>query len=171
MNSRTVFVLLNIIGGIAVLGSYYWGFVSYPALRTEFWGAVPEELRGVYTLNMFFAASGYLAAFAYFVINKPANTFQGLLLPYTLVLIPSALWLPLTVQVLQYPSELLWYGVRTDLFAVGLGGIMIMAAIWNTPGTTLRSRLPVSLLLGFFVFQTAILDAIIWPAYFVLPVA
>lgn len=167
MNSRTAFLLLNVLGGIAVLGSYYWGFVSYPDLRTDFWGGVPKSVQGIYTLNMFFAATGYIAAFGFFMTKLPANGFSKLLLPYFLILIPSALWLPLTVAVLLHPSDLLWWGIRLDLFAVAIGGIWVTLAVLRTD--TSRARVLVAIAMAFFILQTTILDALIWPAYFELP--
>ena len=73
MTPRIRFLLLNIFGGTAVLGSYVWGIAGYPELRDAFWGGVPESLRGLYTINMFFAAAGYLGAFAFFMRYQPAG--------------------------------------------------------------------------------------------------
>ena len=167
MSSRNQFLLLNVLGGIAVLGSYYWGFVSYPQLRSEFWGEVPQSLKGLYTLNMFFAAAGYIAAFVYFFVRRPAERFGDLLLPHALILIPSALWLPLTVAVLQHPGTLLWWAIRVDLFAVAIGGLWVLANVWRTGAG--KARVAVAGAMLFFVLQTTVLDALIWPAYFSLP--
>lgn len=169
MNPKVLFLFFNTIGGVAVLGSYVWGFVSYPELRTEFWGEVPESIKGLYTLNMFFAAAGFLAAFGFFMIKERADNLRRLYLPYTLILIPSALWLPLTVAVLQNPSQWLWWVIRIDLFAVGLGGLMVWVAVLKTQNTTALLRGLVCFAMTFFILQTAILDAVVWPAYFVLP--
>ena len=170
MSSRTLFVLLNVLGGIAVLGSYAWGIGLYPELWDAFWGGVPESLRPLYTANMFLAAAGYIGAFAFFLAREDADHFGRLLLPYGLILIPSALWLPLTVWVLQAPSDALWLLVRADLFAVGLGGLWLLPAVWKTPAGGAGIKSLVSLGLCFFCLQTAVLDALVWPHYFELPV-
>lgn len=170
MHTRSSFVILNMIGGTAVLGSYVWGIGLYPELREAFWGGVPASLRGLYTVNMFLAAAGYIGAFAFFMLKLPAHSYKRLLLPYVLILFPSALWLPLTVAVLLQPSEWLWWLIRIDLFAVGLGGLLLYPAVWQTPA---RPVLKAIIMLGmaFFCLQTAVLDALIWPYYFELPAA
>lgn len=151
-----------------MLGSYVWGIGGYPELRDAFWGGVPESLRGLYTVNMFLAAAGYLGAFTFFMIK--ASNFRRLALPYVLILIPSALWLPLTVAVLLQPSDWLWWITRVNLFAVGLGGLLLYPAIYNTPAS---SRIKALVMFGllFFCLQTAVLDALVWPYYFELPAA
>ena len=60
---------------------------------------------------------------------------------YLLILIPSALWMPLTFGYLAAPSRLGWIAVRLDLFAVRVGAIA-------------------------FAVQCAILDPLVWPALF-----
>ncbi|MDX1497279.1 MAG: hypothetical protein R3352_06980 [Salinisphaeraceae bacterium] len=170
MNTRSRFLLLNIVGGVAVLGSYVWGIGLFPELRDAFWGGVPESLRGIYTINMFFAAAGYIGAFTFFMLKVSDNNYQRLALPYILILLPSALWLPLTVAVLQHPSEWLWWLIRIDLFAVGLGGLLLYPAIWQTPASS-AFKAAVMFGLLFFCLQTAVLDALIWPYYFELPAA
>ena len=169
MTRKTYFVLLNVLGGIAVLGSYVWGVGLYPELRDAFWGGVPEKMRGLYTVNMFFAAAGYIATFIFFLRKEDADNVGRLFLPYTLILIPSALWLPLTVWVLQSPSQWLWIVVRVDLIAVGLGGLMLLPAIFRTQQGSHALKSATAFILLFFCFQTAVLDALIWPHYFELP--
>lgn len=168
MQTRTGFLILNMLGGTAVLGSYVWGIGLFPELRDAFWGGVPESLRGLYTVNMFFAAAGYLGAFAFFMAKLSKHGYGRLTLPYVLILIPSALWLPLTVAVLKMPGEWLWWITRVDLFAVGLGGLLLFPAVWQTPA---RPRLKAIVMFGllFFCLQTAVLDALVWPHYFELP--
>ena len=168
MTSRTRFLHLNIIGGTAVLGSYAWGISLFPELRAAFWGGVPESMQGLYTVNMFLAATGYIAAFAFFMFKLKAQDFGRLMPPYTLILIPSALWLPLTVAVLQHPEQWLWWLVRLDLFAVGIGGLLLLPNILKTAAPSGLKALVMFALL-FFCLQTAVLDALIWPYYFELP--
>jgi len=166
---------LNVIGGIAVLGSYAHGILTHPETRGEVWGGVPEGLRPLYGISMWLAAAGYLA-FTGFVLRgldprevRLAGGFgYGAFLPlYALVLIPSALWMPLTFAMLERPDPVLWLAIRGVLALVGLGALGIIAAL-----LTLRDRRPlwayVPALIGAvcFAFQTAVLDAIVWPAYF-----
>lgn len=169
MNSRTGFLVLNVIGGIAVLGSYAWGILGYPELTDAFWGGVPESIRGVYTLNMFFAAAGYLGAFAFFLFQLGKHEFGRLFWAYLLVLLFSALWLPLTVALLLHPSEWLWRIIRVDLLAVALGGILIIKHVIKTPDASKIARGLVTFGLLFFSLQTLVLDGFVWPYYFELP--
>jgi len=165
-------VLLNVAGGVAVLGSYAACLAAHPA-PGDFWGGVPEGLRGVYTLNMFLAAAGYLA-FTFFVAfrlppsdarGRPGlGTFNAL---YALILVPSALWMPLTFAMLEAPSAELWWIIRLVLAAVGVGSVgMLAALIAARPGAPrLAHALAVAGAVPFCV-QTALLDAVIWTAYF-----
>jgi len=172
---RRSLLWLNVLGGIAVLGSYVHGLASNPLTRGAVWGDVPEALRPFYTINMFLAAAGYFA-FSSYVFRQldPARTriagrfgFGAFHVLYALILVPSALWLPLTFEMLAAPSAWLWLVIRIDLALVGLGSLGLMGAIASAqpPGAPGARRLA---LLGtlFFCLQTALLDALIWPAYF-----
>lgn len=173
--ARRSLLWLNVIGGVAVLGSYVYGFVSNPLTRAALWGGVPEALRPLYTLNMFLAAAGYFA-FSAFVFRRldPARTriaggfgFGAFHVLYALILLPSALWLPLTFEMIEAPSAGLWLGIRATLALVGLGSLGMMLAVASAAphGAPGARRIA---LLGtlFFALQTAVLDALIWPAYF-----
>jgi len=173
---RRTTIWINTLGGIAVLGSYAACIGLYPEAVGNFWGGVPEALRSVYTLNMGFAAAGYFA-FTFFLLYRlnagsaasasggwGYGTFNTL---YALVLIPSALWMPLTFVMLESPSPALWLAIRAVLAAVGIGSLGILFGLlvarpaqptWVHRGAVLGSV--------FFCLQTAVLDAIVWPAYF-----
>jgi hypothetical protein len=164
---------INLFGGIAVLGSYAYCLMSYPAQTGDFWGGVPDGLRSLYTVNMFLAAAGYFA-FTFFLMYrlKPTNTgerfglgtFNAL---YALILIPSALWMPLTFAMLEAPSDGLWWAIRLTLAAVGIGSLGLLAglvAVRPSP-PSLAHKLAVAGSLA-FCLQTAVLDAAVWPAFF-----
>ncbi len=170
-------ILLNVILGIAVLGSYTIAFGQTPEVRGALWGRVPQALLPVYTVCMFMAAFGYFT-FSLFLLFRtdPDRTFflngkpyTVLYLLYTLMLLPSALWMPLTVQMIVEPSLLKWIAVRTVLFLVALGSAGILAAVITTTGRehAWGRRLAI---LGALLFclQTVVLDAFIWPYYFPL---
>ena len=61
MSTTQIFVLINLIGGIAVLGSYVSGLWYFPELKKPLWGGVPGFLRIFFTMSMVGAAVGYLA--------------------------------------------------------------------------------------------------------------
>jgi ABC-type amino acid transport system permease subunit len=86
---------------------------------------------------------------------------------YALILIPSALWMPLTFAMLEAPSEGLWWTIRLTLAAVGIGALGLLAGLVavRPSGPSLAHKLGVAGSVAFFS-QTAVLDALVWPAYF-----
>ena len=46
MSTQTLFVLSNILGGLAVLGGYYWGITSFSEYREALWGGVTLSTYG-----------------------------------------------------------------------------------------------------------------------------
>jgi len=171
---RRKFLLINVFGGIAVLASYAWGALAAPDMMGSLWGGVPEALRPFYTVNMLLAAAGYFLFAPYIALRVETerddflgrfgySTFGVL---FVLVLIPSALWLPLTALMLTQPSAGLWALVRIDLFLVAVGsiGIFISLCTMQPP----RPKGWILALVGLIPFcvQTAILDALVWPDFF-----
>jgi hypothetical protein len=165
-------LLLNAIGGTAVLVSYWLG-LREPGLPDALWGGVPESLRPLYTVNMFLAAGGYFLFTPYILLRlQPAETRlagrfgYGLFhVLYALVLFPSALWLPLTAALIASPSAVLWALVRLDLLLVGLGALGLLASLLSLRAAPRGRGLAIVGLLP-FCLQTAVLDAVIWPAFF-----
>ncbi len=167
--------LVNVLGGAAVLGSYLIAFGLSPELRSGLWGGVPEGLRPLYTVCMLLAAAGYFPFTGQLVFatsptsplpvaDLPYRTLHGL---YALVLLPSALWLPLTARLLEAPSDALWLLVRWVLVLVGLGstGLLVVLVAMARQRGGLLAWCSVLGVLPFWV-QTALLDAVVWPAYF-----
>jgi hypothetical protein len=173
--ARRSLVWLNVLGGIAVLASYVHGLASNPLTRGAVWGDIPEALRPFYTVNMFLAAAGYFAfsAFVFFRLD-PARTrvlgrfgFRAFHVLYALILVPSALWLPLTFAMLEAPTGVLWLAIRVVLALVGLGSLGLMLAVASAAPHSSPAARWIALIGGlFFTLQTAVLDALIWPAYF-----
>jgi len=177
MHEKTRSLLwLNAIGGAMVLTSYVIGVLSSPTLGGALWGGVPESLRPLYTVNMFLAAGGYFLFTPFILFRlRPEDTRiagrfgYGLFhVLYALVLIPSALWLPLTAHMLSSPSELAWIAVRLDLALVALGAVGLLASLLALSGEPPRGRALAVLGLLPFCLQTAVLDATVWPAFFPL---
>lgn len=175
MQAKKLLMSIILIGGVAVLGSYGLGILANPEAGAMLWSGVPQGIRPYYTVNMFLAASGFFA-FTYFILFRlqpvdEQNTrrygygFFNLL--YAGILIPSALWLPLTVLAVEQNSILLSWIVRLALITVGLAslGLLFTLVKVRTPQSLWARRLAV---IGcvFFCFQTVVLDAIVWGAYF-----
>lgn len=174
ISQRQTLALINLFGGIAVLGSYAYYLTTHPDQAGDFWGGVPDGLRPLYTVNMFLAAAGYFA-FTFFIMYRlrPSShggvrfglgTFSAL---YALILIPSALWMPLTFAMIEAPSDGLWWAIRLTLAAVGIGSLGLLAGLVvvrpSPPSWAHRLAVIGSLA---FCLQTAVLDAVVWPAFF-----
>jgi len=168
---------LNGLGGTAVVASYVLGLGSDALAGAALWGGVPESVRPLYSANMLLAALGYFLFTPYILFRLPPETTRigsvfgfglfGWL--YALVLVPSALWLPLTAHLLAHPSAAAWWAVRTALALVALGSAGLLASLAALPSGAPRGRLLASVGLLPFCLQTVVLDALVWPAYFPVP--
>jgi len=170
-------LVINITGGIAVLFSYIQGLLTHPEAGPLLWGEVPAVLMPLYTVSMFSAAAGYLL-FTWFIsfhLNadevKIAGRFSYILFNalYILILAPSALWMPLTFIMLEQPSLVTWVAIRVVLAAVGIGSAGMLAALLSVrPRAPLWAFIPAVIGAIAFCVQTALLDALVWPAFFPL---
>jgi hypothetical protein len=172
--AKRTLLWINVVGGVAVLGSYAWGIATH-ADPGAVWGGVPEWLKPAYTASMLAAAAGYFlfTGFVLFAVDAERVRIAGrwrfgsINLLYSMILVPSALWMPLTFLMLERPTPLLWVAIRLLLGLVGLGSIGLLIAI-----ASVRPRRPawahLLALVGLVAFcvQTALLDALVWPAYF-----
>jgi hypothetical protein len=172
---KRTLIWIVLLGGAAVLASYAFILGFDPATQAALWGDVPPALLPTYTASMILAATGYFVftGFLLFAVD-PARVriagrfgyrlFHGL---YLMILVPSALWLPLTSAMVQQPGSLLWLGVRLVLALVGLGSVGLLLAL-----LTLRPRRPATAywlaVVGSvaFFFQTTVLDLFVWTASF-----
>jgi hypothetical protein len=164
-----------LVGGVIVLTSYAYSLGIDASTRADLWGGVPPEIGPAYVVSMVLAAAGYFAFtfFLFFRVDPDEtriagrfrfNLFSGL---YTLILGPSALWLPLTSAMIQRPSSVLWLGVRLVLGMVGLGSIGLLLSLLRLQPRQ-RSRVYWLAVAGSAAFSihTVVLDLIIWTALF-----
>lgn len=174
-NQKVILLAINLVGGIAVLGSYVLGINAQPGGADALWGGVPENIRLVYTASMLLAALGYFA-FLYYILARlnPAETRIGSRFGFAVfypvfvaILLPSALWMPLTNVYVSNPDMLTWLGVRLVLFIVAFGSLTLLAALLKIR-TDAKSAARYLGIIGsaYFVFHTLVLDAIIWPVLF-----
>jgi hypothetical protein len=172
---QVILLIINILGGAAVIGSYVLGLKGQSGGANVLWGAVPNSVRPVYTVSMILSALGFFA-FIYFILFRlvPGEVLIGGRFGFSMfyaiflvILVASAFWMPLTNAYVGNPSTGMWIGIRTVLALVGLGSIALMLAL-----LTLQTKVPgISYWLavagsGYFAFHTAILDAIVWAALF-----
>jgi hypothetical protein len=174
---KRLLAVLIILGGTAVLGSYVYGFAFWPDALAAMWGGVPDAIRPLYTGWMFVAATGFFVYSSLFLLRTDPDTarvlgggYRRITLCYALVLVGSALWMPLTKVLLDAPGGGNWWLVKSALYAVAAGSIGIVVAcarIEPNPSPGLRRAALLGALA--FSFQTVVLDALIWPALFPLP--
>ena len=173
---QLVLGLINVVGGILVLGSYAHGLITHPANRDVIWGGVPETIKPLYTLNMLFAAAGYLA-FTYFVMfslnrdNAQLANLSGFCvfyIIYAFILFTSALWMPLTYAALGHPDSSLYYwAVRITLDIVGLASLALLGVLLSLHSSESSPTYWLAVAGSvFFCIQTAVLDGIVWSFYF-----
>ena len=171
---QIILLIVNVIGGIVVIGSYIYGLNGQSGGANILWGGVPEGIRPVYFVSMILSALGYFA-FLYYILFRlnPGDVniagtfgFSIFFSIFILILLPSALWMPLTNLYVGTPGTGTWVIIRIILALVGIGSIALVWALLS-----LQPREGVAYWLsiagsGYFAFHTTILDAIIWAALF-----
>lgn len=168
------FFLMNLVLGAAVLGSYAQGIATHPDLVAvdALWGSMPAGLRSFYEVYMLVAAAAYFPPLVLFLRHREGTVLGGRSMAtvdalYALVLIPSALWMPLTFAWLENPGPALWYLMRADLALVALGAYAQLAAIWTMKPRVGRGLFAAAMIgQVLFVVQTGLLDPWIWPLFF-----
>jgi len=168
---QLILLLINVVGGVAVIGSYVYGVQAQPGGLDALWGGVPESIRPLYGVSMLIAAAGYLAVIHFLMLRLvPEDTSFGGSLDFSLlypifvgILLPSAFWMPLTNVYLASPGAVTWFAVRAVLALVGLASIALVWALVSLRrhhgGAAFWLAVAGS---AYFAFHTAILDAIIW---------
>ncbi len=176
MNRQKVTLLLiNVIGGILVIGSYVYGLNTQSGGASVLWGGVPANIQPIYAVSMILSAIGYFA-FIYYLLFKlnPAEVVIYKKFNYSLfywifmaMLLPSAFWMPLTNLYVANPVLVYWILIRVVLFIVGFASLALIWALINTSpyteGIARRAAIAGSI---YFTFHTLILDAVIWAQLF-----
>jgi len=170
-------ILLGIIviGGAAVIGSYIHGIATHAHSASVLWGGTPRVLRLVNIPFMILAAIGFIA-FTYYILFRlnPEEVqiadrfdFSIFYVLFALILIPSALWMPLTFSMIAHPSTGLWVGIRLILAVVGITSIALLLALLNlnTNATGLAYWFAISGATAFCI-QTFVFDTFLWSAFF-----
>ncbi len=173
---RRALVVVIIAGGFAVLASYGYGFVSYPDVRWEIWGGVPDSLQPVYSVFMVLAAVGFFP-FTLFIILRlnPRETrmagrygYSVFITFYVLIMAGSAAWMPLTYSMIVQPASGTWLAIRVVLGTVAVGSLGLLGSLLTVrPGAPSSTwyRLAIAGCVLFNI-QTVVLDALVWTAYY-----
>jgi hypothetical protein len=171
--TRITLLIINLIGGAAVLGSYALGLKAHPGGGNALWGGVPTAIRPFYGFAMLFAASGYLLILYVLLFRVDSSATIGSMpfwtfnLIYIFILVPSSLWMSLTFAVFEQYTLGRWLVVILVLTLAGLASIGLLAAFLMLAPRPLSTLYWVAVVGGFFlVLQTAVLDAIVWTSYY-----
>lgn len=76
---QVILLVINVLGGVAVIGSYILGFLTHPESRDALWGGVPGWLRPFYGISMILSAwaillSSILSCSALFLLKYRLQT-------------------------------------------------------------------------------------------------
>jgi len=172
---QQVCLWINVVGGLAVILSYVLPILTHQGDSQVLWGGISGGLRNFYFVSMLLAALSYFA-FTYFILFRlnpeTVQVFQVMnfvVFPiiYCLILIPSALWMPLTYAMVGQPQVGLWIGIRAVLFIVGLAALcLVIALLALSPcpgGAAYWLAVAGSII---FCLRTLVLDGMVWPAFF-----
>ncbi len=167
--------VIVVLGGIGVLSSYVIGAVKNPNGAQALWGGVSKNLIPLYTLGMFVSAVAFLAStyYIFFKINAsevtiwPGLDFRFFIVVYLLILVPSALWMTLTVRMVNNPGPGFEAGIRTVLILTAIGSLLLLISLATlTPKVVDWTYWLAFIGSVLFFLHTAVLDAIIWTILF-----
>ena len=177
MSTTQLFLLINLTGGIAVLGSYFVGLRSSPDLAEGLWGGVTGNLRIYFTLSMLLAALGYLTFCYSFVFSGlgTALSDSGLAIATIsligIFLISASIWMPANIQYLNTSNLFWWFVSVIVLWTTALSLLILTILVVFFPPDSLETsvRYITAIGLGWITFHCLVLDACIWVALFKHP--
>ena len=167
--------IIIVLGGLGVVGSYIIGAVKNPDKASALWGGVSKNLIPLYALGMVLSAIGFLAStyYIFFKINAssitiwPGLDFRAFSVIYILILVPSALWMTLTVRMVENPGTGFSIGIKTVLILVALGALALLISLITIRPKVLDWTYWLAVIgSGFFFLHAAVLDATIWTILF-----
>jgi hypothetical protein len=169
LSSRTIIIIINLIGGMAVIGSYVIGLKGKKNGANILWGGTSANVKSVYTTSMILSALGYFAfiSFTLFKLNLSAVNLGLLYGAFLGILVASTFWMPLTSMYVKNPAIKLWVGIRLALAIVGIASILLAVVLvsLHTKEAGLAYWLAVAGSV-YFAFHTAVLDMLLWPIFF-----
>lgn len=173
---KKLMTALNLTAGPAVLISNVLSANAYPSETVaKLWGDVPVAVRPAYTSWMFVAATGYFlfSYFLFFRVDADRARVAGrwgfglFNLLYLLILVPSAIWMPLTLRHIESPASMTWALIVAGLWTTGLASLALIASLAKLqprePAWAWKAALVGSVL---FAGQTFLLDSCVWPMFF-----
>lgn len=173
---KIVMAALNLVFGPAVLGSYVWSAKNWPSETLgKLWGDVPEAVQPFYTAWMFVAATGYLVYSYRLFFRTDASEarvagrygfglFNVLLVA---ILVPSMIWMPLSLHHIDHPSSATLLAIRVGLWTTGLASLAMIAALAKLEPRGSEGLAKASVIGAIaFAGQTFVLDSCVWTLMF-----
>ena len=172
MPSIMIFLSVNIVGGILVLGGYALGLSMYPEYNEALWGGVQGTLRNIFTISMLPAAVGYLT-FCYITMFKngaeainrnsiigqhPASVLSAIFLA------SAAVWMPTLIAYIHTGESYWWILSVSSLWITGLS-LLTLTIITSNTSTSEMSQLSKNAAvigLAYITFHCLVIDAIVW---------
>tara|TARA_A100001037_G_C15109675_1_gene618308 strand:+ start:1031 stop:1567 length:537 start_codon:yes stop_codon:yes gene_type:complete len=172
VNAQTIFLIVNLIGGAAVLGSYAFGLGYFPEYRNELWGGIYGIWRNVLVTSMLLSGAAYLT-FCYFIIFRADIDAYGIhfiLGPQTitlltaLFLLSATLWMPSAILYMHTENNIWWIFTVgalwiTALSLLSLTGMYAFSANGSIP---VFDRIICTVSLSIITLHCLVIDAIIW---------
>ena len=168
---KTLFLTINVLGGILVLGGYAIGLTRALENPSLLWGNVPETWRGAYGISMIIAAIGYLGFFFHIMMDNKVNqpltknhiALNTVVTLCALFLISASMWMPAALQFIKTGADFWWMITVGSLWITSLAVIGIfITLIVQSNCKQLKMRLFAILGGGYLGFHCLVLDAIIW---------
>ena len=176
MSAGTTFVIVNLLGGISVLGGYVIGLYLFPDQREMLWGGLQGRWRIVFTVSMLIAAAGYLAFFYGIIVkSNPASFSLGFLNGYhaisilaTIFLISASIWMPATLIYLKSMNSAWWIISVASLWITATSLIALTAMVVISPLAipSVSARILAIIGISYITFHCLVFDAIIWVSRF-----
>lgn len=173
MGQTTIFLVVNIIGGVLVLGSYFICFIQFPQERTNLWGGLSKKTQQKIVPFMLLAAGGYLVTSWWFwqivepdFVNFPGKfTYLSSITLFAIFLALSSVWMPVAVLAIKTRSTVLQTTTNSVLTGVSISSLLILflvcTATVETNGISLGQVISI-VGWSFLCFQTVFLDGILW---------
>lgn len=174
-SAQFMLLVVMLMGGIGVIGSYAQGFVAHPGSVSVLWGKISGKFRSVYFISMLLSAVAYFL-FAYFLLFAVKSVdvkvgsslgFEVFFAAITGMLLFSSLWMPFVYSYVASPKPGTWKMIRGVLFLVALSSCALVWALLSLQ--TKEPSLPYWLAVGgagYFAFHTTVLDAFVWTALY-----
>lgn len=174
---RLAMLIIILVGGTAVMVSYIYPIMAQPQYVEPVWGGVTPDIRRFYASSMLLAASGFFfyAYFLLFHVDPDQARIAGRFgfwvfnVLYAAILVGSALYMPLTFAFVAQPSLPLWWVIRLVLAVVGLASLGLLGSLLalhpRRPAWAYWLAVAASVT---YSFQTAVLDMLVWPAWYPL---